>query len=212
MTTMFTPDHEWINIEDHEAAVVGITLQLYDHGAVLHRKGACCAGDDIRDARAVADRLGIAHYVIDHASAFREEVITRRTKFELNKARDRAHILLGLVVAELQQVQSVTADQHDSQANDEVGRDGNDGRPARLARAALPRDPDGHEVRVRREHRHPPQPVRLHQPQGGLQDSLHRRFPLRHAAPPGSPSGTTAAWPSSGSTSPASRAVRSRTA
>ena len=59
------------------AEVIGITLQLYDHGAATGRKGACCAGDDIRDARAVADRLGIAHYVFDHASAFREEVIER---------------------------------------------------------------------------------------------------------------------------------------
>ena len=57
------------------AETIGITLQLYDHGAASGRKGACCAGDDIRDARAVADRLGIAHYVFDHASAFRETVI-----------------------------------------------------------------------------------------------------------------------------------------
>lgn len=57
------------------AETIGITLQLYDHGAASGRKGACCAGDDIRDARAVADRLGIAHYVFDHASSFREEVI-----------------------------------------------------------------------------------------------------------------------------------------
>ncbi len=57
------------------AEVIGITLQLYDYGAATGRKGACCAGDDIRDARAVADRLGIAHYVYDHESAFREEVV-----------------------------------------------------------------------------------------------------------------------------------------
>ncbi|MFA6218853.1 MAG: tRNA 2-thiouridine(34) synthase MnmA [Erythrobacter sp.] len=57
------------------AEVIGVTLQLYDHGAASGRKGACCAGDDIRDARAVADRLGIAHYVHDHASAFREGVV-----------------------------------------------------------------------------------------------------------------------------------------
>jgi tRNA-specific 2-thiouridylase len=57
------------------AEVIGVTLQLYDHGEATGRKGACCAGDDIRDARSVADRLGIAHYVIDHANAFRNEVI-----------------------------------------------------------------------------------------------------------------------------------------
>ena len=59
------------------AETIGITLQLYDHGAATGRKGACCAGDDIRDARSVANRLGIAHYVIDHESRFREEVVER---------------------------------------------------------------------------------------------------------------------------------------
>lgn len=59
------------------AETIGITLQLYDSGPASGRKGACCAGDDIRDARAVADRLGIAHYVVDHESAFREEVVER---------------------------------------------------------------------------------------------------------------------------------------
>ena len=57
------------------AEVIGITLQLYDYGAATGRKGACCAGDDIRDARTVADRLGIAHYVFDHETAFREDVV-----------------------------------------------------------------------------------------------------------------------------------------
>ncbi|PIW54490.1 MAG: tRNA 2-thiouridine(34) synthase MnmA [Sphingomonadales bacterium CG12_big_fil_rev_8_21_14_0_65_65_10] len=57
------------------AEVIGITLQLYDHGEAVGRAKSCCAGDDIRDARMVADRLGIAHYVFDHASAFKDEVI-----------------------------------------------------------------------------------------------------------------------------------------
>ncbi|KEO85886.1 thiouridylase [Erythrobacter sp. JL475] len=60
---------------DTGAEVIGITLQLYDYGAATGRKGACCAGDDIADARAVSDRLGIAHYVFDHESAFREDVV-----------------------------------------------------------------------------------------------------------------------------------------
>src|SRR5215472_8329049 len=55
--------------------VVGITLQLYDHGAAIGRKGACCAGQDIGDARRVADRLGIAHYVLDYERRFHTEVI-----------------------------------------------------------------------------------------------------------------------------------------
>ena len=56
--------------------VVGITLQLYDAGATAARPGACCAGADIRDARAVAQRLGIAHYVIDMEARFRDAVMT----------------------------------------------------------------------------------------------------------------------------------------
>lgn len=59
------------------AETIGITLQLYDHGAAVGRAGSCCAGRDIRDARAVCDRLGIAHYVFDYESAFRESVIDR---------------------------------------------------------------------------------------------------------------------------------------
>ncbi|MEP3466312.1 MAG: tRNA 2-thiouridine(34) synthase MnmA, partial [Parasphingorhabdus sp.] len=57
------------------AETIGITLQLYDHGEAVGRVGSCCAGQDIRDARAVADKLGIAHYVFDHASRFQESVM-----------------------------------------------------------------------------------------------------------------------------------------
>jgi tRNA-specific 2-thiouridylase len=57
--------------------VVGVTLQLYDHGSATHRKGACCAGHDIHDARRVAERIGIPHYVLDYENRFKEAVIDR---------------------------------------------------------------------------------------------------------------------------------------
>jgi tRNA-specific 2-thiouridylase len=55
--------------------VVGVTLQLYDHGAAVQKKGACCAGQDIHDARTAADGIGIPHYVLDYESRFKQQVI-----------------------------------------------------------------------------------------------------------------------------------------
>lgn len=57
--------------------VVGVTLQLYDHGEATHRKGACCAGQDILDARRVAETIGIPHYVLDYEDRFQRAVIDR---------------------------------------------------------------------------------------------------------------------------------------
>ena len=59
------------------AEVIGVTLQLYDHGEAVKRAGSCCAGQDIYDAKTVCDRLGIAHYVLDYESRFRTGVIDR---------------------------------------------------------------------------------------------------------------------------------------
>ena len=55
--------------------VIGITMQLYDHGQALAKKGACCAGQDIHDARRVSELLNIPHYVLDYESRFKEKVI-----------------------------------------------------------------------------------------------------------------------------------------
>ena len=55
--------------------VIGITLQLYDHGALIQKKGACCAGQDIHNARRVAEQIGIPHYVLNYESKFKESVI-----------------------------------------------------------------------------------------------------------------------------------------
>ncbi|MCB2128810.1 MAG: tRNA 2-thiouridine(34) synthase MnmA [Rhodobacteraceae bacterium] len=62
-------------LKDEGYDVVGVTLQLYDHGAALAKKGACCAGQDIHDARRVADTMGFPHYVLDYENMFREAVI-----------------------------------------------------------------------------------------------------------------------------------------
>ncbi len=62
-------------LADEGYDVVGITLQLYDHGAAIEKKGACCAGADIHDARRVAERIGMPHYVLDYESQFRQKVI-----------------------------------------------------------------------------------------------------------------------------------------
>jgi tRNA-specific 2-thiouridylase len=62
-------------LKDEGYDVVGVTLQLYDHGAALARKGACCAGRDIHDARRVAEAMGFPHYVLDYESRFREAVV-----------------------------------------------------------------------------------------------------------------------------------------
>src|SRR6476620_7158065 len=62
-------------LKDAGYDVIGVTLQLYDHGAAIQKKGACCAGQDIHDARQAAEKIGIRHHVLDYESRFRQEVI-----------------------------------------------------------------------------------------------------------------------------------------
>ena len=62
-------------LKDEGYEVIGITMQLYDHGVAIDVKGACCAGADIHDARSVAARLDIPHYVLDYESLFKEQVM-----------------------------------------------------------------------------------------------------------------------------------------
>ena len=62
-------------LADEGYDVVGVTLQLYDHGAALAKKGACCAGVDIQDARRVAEEMGFPHYVLDYENVFKDAVI-----------------------------------------------------------------------------------------------------------------------------------------
>lgn len=71
-------------LKDQGYDVIGITLQLYDHGIAVGKKGACCAGQDIHDARRVADTLGIPHYVLNYESRFKDSVMNEFADSYLN--------------------------------------------------------------------------------------------------------------------------------
>ncbi|MYE37140.1 MAG: tRNA 2-thiouridine(34) synthase MnmA [Rhodobacteraceae bacterium] len=62
-------------LHEENYEVIGITMQLYDHGSMIAKKGACCAGRDIHDARRIADEIGFPHYVLDYESYFKQQVI-----------------------------------------------------------------------------------------------------------------------------------------
>src|SRR3569623_652491 len=78
-------------LKDEGYDVIGITLQLYDHGAATHRKGACCAGQDIHDARDVAERIGIPHYV----AARRQADGSRAMVCAADADRDQSYFLFA---------------------------------------------------------------------------------------------------------------------
>lgn len=71
-------------LKDEGYDVIGVTLQLYDHGAAVGKKGACCAGQDIEDARRVAETLGIPHYVLNYESRFKQQVMDEFADSYLN--------------------------------------------------------------------------------------------------------------------------------
>ena len=62
-------------LHEENYEVIGITMQLYDHGSMIAKKGACCAGRDIHDARRIANEIGFPHYVLDYESYFKKQVI-----------------------------------------------------------------------------------------------------------------------------------------
>ena len=149
--------------------VVGVTLQLYDHGAATHRKGACCAGQDIHDARAVADRLGIPHYVLDYEQPLQGGG-DRPLRRELRRGRD---------AGALRQLQHDGEIPRPARHRARTGRQGAGDRPLRrLPRAAgrrpralsRPRGGEGPELLPVRHHARAARPAALsarRQDQGG---------------------------------------------